>query len=64
MKKLVIPALAVLMFSGMFIAGCETSHSETDRPTLTGGEKHEETTTYKNPVTGDTSVEHQSNTSR
>ena len=61
---LALPALAAMLLGGMFIAGCETSHSETDRPTITGGEKHEETTTYKNPVTGDTSVDHRSNTSR
>ena len=59
MKRFVLPALATASFVGVFTTtGCETSHSETDKPTLTGGEKHEETTTYKNPVTGDTSVEH------
>ena len=58
MKRFILPALATMLFVGMFTTGCETSHSESDKPTLTGGQKHEETTTYKNPVTGDTSVEH------
>ena len=42
-----------------FIGGCETSHSESTSPTWTGGQKHEETTVYQNPITGSTSVEHQ-----
>ena len=48
--------------AGLFlacIAGCETSHTEKTSPTWTGGQKHEETTVYQNPVTGSTSVEHQ-----
>ena len=60
MKRLFVPVLAAMMFAGMFVGGCETSHSESDQPTLMGGHKHEETTTYKNPVTGDTTVDHQS----
>jgi len=62
MKRLAIAALAATMFTGIFVTGCETSHTESDRPTL-GGQKHDETTTYKNPVTGDTTTEHKSNTS-
>lgn len=53
-------ALAAILFGGVFLTGCETSHVESDQPTLTGGQKHEETTTYKNPVTGDTTTEHKS----
>ena len=41
------------------VGGCETSHTETTGPTWTGGQKHEETTVYKNPITGSTSVEHE-----
>ena len=63
MKRLAIAALAATMFTGIFVTGCETSHSESDRPTITGGQKHDETTTYKNPITGDTTTEHKSNTS-
>ena len=41
------------------IVGCETSHTESTSPAWTGGQKHEETTVYQNPITGSTSVEHQ-----
>ena len=59
MKRFTIPVLAAAMLAGMFvIAGCETQHSESTSPTLTGGTKHEETTTTKNPITGQTTVEH------
>jgi hypothetical protein len=40
------------------ITGCETSHSESTKPGLLGGEKHEETTTTKNPITGDVNTSH------
>lgn len=44
-------------------AGCsrEISHTESDKPGLFGGSKHEETTVYKN-ADGTTSVEHQKST--
>ena len=61
MNRLVTAALAAMMFTGICLTGCETSHTESDSPTITGGQKHEETTTYKNPVTGETTTEHQSN---
>lgn len=40
------------------IIGCETQHTESTKPTWTGGEKHEETTTTKNPITGDVNTSH------
>lgn len=43
---------------GMYCTGCETSHTETDKPGLFGGHKHEETTTTKNPITGETTTTH------
>jgi hypothetical protein len=58
MKAFSAMVLAASLFTGIYMTGCETSHSETDRPTITGGNKHEETTTTRNPVTGDTSVQH------
>jgi len=50
--------LAAILSSGAYIAGCETSHSESDKPGMLGGHTHEETTTTKNPVTGDVSTSH------
>jgi hypothetical protein len=58
MKGFSAIVLAASLFTGMYMTGCETSHSETDRPTITGGNKHEENTTTRNPVTGDVSTEH------
>ena len=58
MKILGISILAATLFAGLVVTGCETSHTEKTGPTWTGGEKHEETTTTKNPITGDTSTEH------
>jgi len=60
MNKCALAALAAMLFAGMFLTGCETSHAESDQSTLSGGQKHEETTTYKNPVTGETNTEHKS----
>ena len=50
--------LSVILGMGFFTVGCETSHTETDRDTITGGHKHTETTTTENPVTGETSTSH------
>jgi hypothetical protein len=58
MKFISSLALAMCLCTGIYMTGCETSHSESDKPGLFGGNKHEETTTTKNPITGDTSVEH------
>ncbi len=58
MKSLSITLLALTLGSGLYLTGCETSHTETDKPGLFGGHKHEETTTTKNPVTGETNVSH------
>lgn len=51
--------LASMSIGGLYLTGCETSHTETDKPNLLGGHTHEETTTTKNPVTGDVSTSHQ-----
>jgi hypothetical protein len=58
MKAISTLLLAVSLCSGIYVTGCETSHSESDKPGLLGGHKHEETTTTKNPITGDTSTSH------
>ena len=58
MKTIHTLLLAASLCSGMYVMGCETSHSETDKPGLLGGHTHEETTTTKNPITGDTSTSH------
>ena len=50
--------LTASLCSGLCLIGCETSHTESDKPGLLGGHKHEETTTTKNPITGETSTEH------
>jgi hypothetical protein len=52
---LMAAALLSLLVGSM---GCEVSHSESDKPGWFGGNKHEETTVTKNPVTGDEHVEH------
>jgi hypothetical protein len=47
-----IHILILAAMAGCFFAvGCETSHTETDKPGLLGGETHEETTTTHNPIT-------------
>lgn len=58
MKSISIALLALSLCSGIYLTGCETSHTESDKPGLLGGNKHEETTTTKNPITGDTSTSH------
>lgn len=58
MKLLNASLLAVVLFGGMIVTGCETSHTQSTTPTWTGGTKTEETTTTKNPITGDTSTSH------
>lgn len=59
MKTFSALLLAVCLCSGLYyVTGCETSHTESDKPGLLGGEKHEETTTTKNPITGDTNTTH------
>lgn len=58
MKAISTILLAVSLCCGIYVAGCETSHTESDNPGLFGGNKHEETTTTKNPITGDTSTNH------
>ena len=58
MKFLATGLLAATLFAGIAITGCETHHVESDKPNLMGGHTHEETTTTRNPVTGDVSTEH------
>ncbi len=59
MKLFTTALLAATLFTGIAITGCETSHSSSDKPGLLGGNTHEETTTTKNPITGDTTTSHQ-----
>jgi hypothetical protein len=58
MKVLNAVLLAVCLSAGFCAMGCQTSHTETDKTGIMGGHTHEETTTTKNPVTGDTSTTH------
>ncbi len=58
MKILTSLVLASTLCVGFCSIGCETSHTESDKPNLMGGNTHEETTVTKNPITGDTSVSH------
>ena len=58
MKTIKTLLLALSLCSSFYLVGCETSHSESDRQGLFGGNKHEETTTTKNPVTGDVNTTH------
>ena len=58
MKAFSTIILASMALSGLYLTGCETSHTESDKPGLLGGQTHEETTTTKNPITGDTSTSH------
>jgi hypothetical protein len=51
MKVLRILLLSAPLSLGLFGFGCETSHTETDKPGLLGGSTHEETTTTHNPIT-------------
>ena len=41
---------------GPCLIGCETSHTETDKPNLLGGHTEQEKTTYQNPITGQSST--------
>ena len=61
MKAVTTVLLAATICSGLFAIGCQTSHSESDKPGLFGGHKHEETTVYKNND-GTTSVEQEKKT--
>jgi hypothetical protein len=55
---------ATLAIPLVMTAGCaqEVSHTESDKPGWFGGNKHEETTVYRNSD-GSTSVEHEKTTS-
>jgi hypothetical protein len=58
MKALRVVSMAAMLCASFYIVGCEVSHTESDKQGMLGGNKHEETTVTKNPVTGDTSVQH------
>jgi hypothetical protein len=52
MKVLRVIAVMAMVWVGFGSLGCETSHTETDKPGLLGGNVHTETTTTHNPITG------------
>jgi hypothetical protein len=58
MKLFHTAVLAASLCVGLYTTGCETSHTESDKPGLLGGNKHEETTTTRNPITGETHTTH------
>ena len=51
MKAINVLALAATLATCSDLTGCETSHTETDKPGFFGGQTHEETTTTHNPIT-------------
>jgi hypothetical protein len=51
MKALRIVLLSAPLCIALLSFGCETSHTETDKPGLFGGNTHDETTTTHNPIT-------------
>jgi len=51
MRTIHVLALVATLATGSYLTGCETSHTETDKPGLFGGQTHEETTTTHNPIT-------------
>jgi len=58
-KALMLTAtLFTLTSAAAFTGGCQTHHEESDKDTMLGGHKHSETTTTKNPITGDVSTSH------
>ena len=61
MKNLLLSFAAVTLLALPLasMTGCETSHTESTKQGLFGGTTHQETSTYKNPVTGDVTTEHQ-----
>lgn len=57
-----IPRLVLLSFPAcltLLSLACVESHTEKDKRTLLGGYKHEETTTTRNPLTGETKTTHE-----
>ena len=51
MNRFALLIVGMLSFAPFVCGGCseEVAHSEKDKPNLTGGKTHEETTTYRNP---------------
>ena len=58
MKAFTTVLMAASFCMSVYITGCETSHTQSDTPGLLGGQTHEETTTTKNPITGETTTSH------
>jgi hypothetical protein len=61
-KLPIVLILSAVLTAPLFLAACEESHTETTHENLLGGETHKETTVYKNPVTGETTVDRQTST--
>jgi hypothetical protein len=61
-NALILVATLAIPLAVTFGCSHEVSHTESDKPGWFGGQKHEETTVYKNPD-GSTSVEHEKKTS-
>ena len=58
-RLLMVILVSTVMAMPVVFVGCEQSHTERTSDNLFGGQTHEETTVTKNPVTGNTSVEHE-----
>lgn len=59
MKLMSTALLAMTLFAGVVVTGCESSTTTKDTPGgLLTPEKHEQTTTTHNDITGDTQVHH------
>jgi hypothetical protein len=50
--------VAATLAMPLAFAACEVHHEESTKQGLFGGTTHEETTTTRNPITGDVSTEH------
>jgi hypothetical protein len=64
MKVIHMLALAATLAIGFYAVGCETSHTETDKPGVFSGNTHEETTTTHNPITNTDDKTHTETTTR
>ena len=58
LNTLILSATLAIPLIGLSACSQEVSHTESDQPGWFGGHKHEETTTTKNPITGDTNTSH------
>lgn len=58
----ILPRLVLMLIPAcvpLLSLACVESHTEHDKRTLLGGYKHEETTTTRNPLTGETKTTHE-----